>query len=435
MAMTREWVLTNKLYPDLVYIVDLFQETCMKIQNIQRWRVTAFRGSTGFILIFFLLLFSGCKEKPKQLVPAPSPPVVSVIQVTPKDVPVTFTYVARTQSSQLVNIQARVNGYLDKRVYTEGMIVEAGDVLFLLDAKPFKAALDQALALLAQKKATYEAARLDYGRTKALVEQKVKTPKDLDDATGKYLAAQAAVQQASAEVKSASLNLSYTTITSPVAGITGSAHQTEGTYINQTNNQLTEVTVLSPMWINFSLTESEMLKYRSQITKGLLQRPEDGKYTVEVILADETVFPHTGEITFAEPSYSSQTGTFLVRTSVDNPDGILRPNQNVHVRLNGAIRPNSILVPQRAVQEGSKGQFVWVVDKQSTVNQRPVKVGNWNGDDWFIEEGLMAGEQVAVDGLLKLQAGMTVTPNPLEAGTVAPASGEVKVDSAAAGGK
>lgn len=407
----------------------------MKMPRIQPWQIRVILWSLLTICFCMVSLLAGCKEKPKQSTTASAPPAVSVIRVIPKDVPVTFTYVAQTQSSQLVNIQARVNGFLDKRVYTEGKMVKAGDVLFLLDAKPFKAALDQAQALLAQQKATYEATRLDYERTKALVEQKVKTPKDLDDATGKYLAAQAAVQQASAEVETASLNLSYTTITSPVDGITGSAHQTEGTYINQINNQLTEVTVLSPMWVNFSLTESEMLKYRSQIDKGLIRRPESGKYTIEVILADESVFPHTGEITFAEPSYSAETGTFLVRTSVDNPDGLLRPNQNVHVRLNGAVRPTSILVPQRAVQEGSKGQFVWVVDKDNTVEQRPVKVGMWNGDDWFIDEGLAADDQVAVEGLLRLQAGMTVSPKPLEAGAVAPSTGEVKAASSATDGK
>ncbi len=407
----------------------------MKTTSIQhRWlRVYARLSFTlGMCLVSFFL---GCKEEQKAAPPPRSPAAVTIVRVSPKDVPVTFQYVAQTQSSQLVNIQARVNGYLDKRVYTEGSVVKAGDVLFQLDAKPFKAALDQAEALLAQQKANYEATRLDYERTKALTQQKVATPKDLDDATGKFLSAQAAVQQASAEVETAKLNLSYTTITSPVDGVSGSAHQTEGSYINQANNQLTEVTVLSPMWVNFSLTESEMLKYRDQIAKGLLLPPKDGSYEVEVVLVDGSSFPHTGRITFADPSYNSQTGTFLCRASVDNPDGHLRPNQNVHVRLHGAIRPNSFLVPQRSVQEGSKGQFVWVVDKDNKVELRPVTVGNWHEDEWFILEGLHADDQVVADGMLSLQAGDTVTPQPFKAADIPSATSEPTASPTAAGGK
>ena len=384
-----------------------------------------------FILSFLSSFLVGCHEENVVSKPPSPPPAVSLITISPKDVPVFFEYIAQTQSSQLVNIQARVNGYLDRRVYMEGSVVQAGEILFELDAKPYKASLDQALAVLSQQKAAYETARLDYNRIKALAEQKVATPKDLDDATGKYLTSAAAVEQASAQVETAKLNLSYTTITSPVTGVSGSARQAEGTYINQQNNQLTEITVLSPMWVNFSLTESEILKYKEQIAKGLLIPPKDEEYEVEVIRLDGSIFPHTGRITFAEPSFNAQTGTFLVRTSVDNPDGTLRPNQNVHVRLKGAVRPNSILVPQRSVQESSRGQFVWVMDKDHRVEQRPVIIGKWHGNDWFILEGLVAGDQVVTDGVLRLRSGMTVTAKPLEAGNVPMASSEAKTPPAA----
>ena len=163
--------------------------------------------------------------------------------------------------------------------------------------------------------------------------------------------------------------------------------------------------VLSPMWVNFSLSENEMQSYRDQIAKGLLIVPEDGNYVVEIILVDGSIFPNTGKITFAAPSYNSQTGTFLIRASVENPDGMLRPNQYVRVRLKGAIRPNAILVPQRAVQQGSKGHFVWVVDKDNKAEPRPVVVGDWHGNDWFISEGLKAGETVVVDGGMTLRPG------------------------------
>jgi membrane fusion protein (multidrug efflux system) len=173
-----------------------------------------------------------------------------------------------------------------------------------------------------------------------------------------------------------------------------------------------------------------MQSYREQIAKGLLRTPGAGKYTVEVILVDGSVYPYTGQITFAEPSYNAQTGTFLLRASVNNPGGVLRPNQYVRARLKGAIRPKAILVPQRAVQQGSKGHFVWLVDKESKAEQRPVSVGEWHGDDWFIFEGLQSGERVVVDGGLTLRPGMPVSAKPYEARqeTEAPGSISPKAD-------
>jgi membrane fusion protein (multidrug efflux system) len=163
------------------------------------------------------------------------------------------------------------------------------------------------------------------------------------------------------------------------------------------------------MWVNFNISENEMQKFRDQAAQGLLRTPAGMEYAVEIILVDGSVFPHTGRMTFAEPSYDPQTGTFLVRIRVPNPQGVLRPNQYVRARLKGAVRPNAVLLPQRAVLQGAKGHFVWTVDADDKVEQRPVVVGEWHGDDWFIYEGLKSGERVAVDGTLTLQPGMTVS--------------------------
>jgi membrane fusion protein (multidrug efflux system) len=337
------------------------------------------------------------------------------MEIALRDVPVTFEYVAQTQSSHLVNIQARVSGFLDKRMYTEGALVREGQVLFQMDAKPFRVQLEQASAALAKQEAALETARLNLERTQPLVEQNALSQKDLDDARGYYQSTAAARDQARAQVEAAKLNLSYTTITSPVSGVSSSARQTDGTYINPQNSLLTTVEVLSPIWVNFSISENEMQRYRNQTEKGLLIAPKDKNYEVEILLVDGSVFPYTGRMTFAEPSYNAQTGTFLVRASVQNPDGILRPNQYVRARLKGAVRPKAILVPQRAVQQGTRGHFVWVVGRDHTVEQRPVVVGDWLGDDWFIFEGLQSGEQVVVDGALTLQPGMAVSMKPYNA--------------------
>lgn len=367
------------------------------------------------------VLMAACQNKKEA--PPPSVPVVMVVEIVRKDVPVVFEYIAQTQSSHLVNIQARVSGFLDKRMYTEGAVVKEGQILFQMDAKPFKVQLDQAKAALAKQEAAFETARLNLARTKPLTEQNALSQKDLDDATGRYQATAAAVAQARAQVEAARLNLSYTTITSPVSGITSSARQTDGTYINPQNSLLTTVAVLSPMWVNFSLSENELQKYLDQIAEGRLRPLKSDEYEIEILLVDGSIYPHTGRMTFAEPSYNPQTGTFLIRADVDNPDGILHPNQFVRARLKGAIRPQAILVPQRAVQQGSKGHFVLVVGKDSKIEQRPVTVGEWHGDDWFIFEGLKDGEQVVVDGGLMLRPGMIVTTKPYDAGHASGAEG------------
>jgi membrane fusion protein (multidrug efflux system) len=365
------------------------------------------------LFILALLPVAGCGRKATGPGDGGAKPVeVTAVTVSPRDVPVSYEFVAQTQSSRQVNIQARVSGFLEKRVYTEGSMVKEGQVLFLMDAKPFQVQVDAQAAALARQQASLEVARADLERTKPLVAQDALSQKDLDDANGQYLAAAAAVEEAKARLETARLNLSYCTIVSPVTGITGAAQLQDGTYVSPLNSFLTTVAVLSPIWVNFSLSENELTTFREQVAKGEIRTPPDGSYAVEVILVDGSLFPHEGRITFASPSYSAQTGTFMLRASVLNPDGVLRPNAFVRARLRGAVRPNAIVVPQRAVQEGSEGHFVWVVDKEGKARPRPVEVGRWHGSDWLVSEGLRSGDQVVVDGALGLHAGVPVVVKP-----------------------
>ncbi len=358
-----------------------------------------------------LLLTGGCGKEEKKDVARP-PADVTVVTVVARDVPVAPTYVAQTQSSQAVNVAARVSGFLDKRVYTEGSVVKAGQVLFQMDPKPFQAQVDGAAAALQRNQAALEVARANLARTKPLAQQNALSQKDLDDAQGQYEQSAAAVEQAKAQLEEAKLNLSYTTITSPVTGVSSFAAVADGTYVNAQNSQLTTVSVLTPMWINFSISENEYERVRNDVRNGVLRLPGTNSLVVEIELVDGSIFPHSGRITFADPSYNAQTGTFLIRAAVDNPQGVLRPNQYVRTRLKGALRPNAILVPQRAVQQGAKGHFVWVVNKQSQAELRPVTVGDWQGDDWFVTQGLSGGDVVVVDGGLRLGPGATVKTAP-----------------------
>jgi membrane fusion protein (multidrug efflux system) len=155
-----------------------------------------------------------------------------------------------------------------------------------------------------------------------------------------------------------------------------------------------------------------MERVRNEVKAGLIRLPPNGSFVVEIEMVDGSTFPHKGRITFADPSYNPQTGTFLLRASVANPDGVLRPNQYVRTRLLGSVRPNAILVPQRAVQQGAKGHFVWVVNKAGKAELRPVQVGEWHGDSWFITQGLAAGDEVVVDGGLRLAPDAPVKATP-----------------------
>jgi membrane fusion protein, multidrug efflux system len=361
-----------------------------------------------------LLMLAGCGKDEKRA--ERPPPEVSTATVEPRDVPVWLDFVAQTQSSQQVEIYARVTGFLDKRVYTEGTIVHVGDVLFQMDHKPYQVQLDAAKAALAQQQARLTTAEAKLARVRPLTKLNALSQKDLDNATGEVNAAQAAVDGAKANVATAELNLSYTTIVSPVTGISAAAQQQDGTYIGDLNTKLTNVAVVSPMWVNYSISENQLLSLRTQLAKRTLRAPEDDQHEVEIILSDGSTFPEKGKVSFRAPAYNPKTGTFLVRATVDNPDGLLLPNQFVQSRVLGFSRPDAILVPQRAVHQSAKGHFVWVVDGAGKAELRPVNVGDWNGDDWFVSEGLKAGEKVIVDGSLTLQPGTLVKAEPLERG-------------------
>lgn len=363
------------------------------------------RRLLGLALIALVLLSCNRENAPTQNQAASE---VVVINIEAKDVPVSFEYVAQTQSSHLVNIQTRVNGFLEKRIYQEGALVKEGDILFLMDKKPFQAQVDGAQAALSRQQAAMETARLNLVRIKPLVALKALSQKDLDDANGTFDSTSAAVAQAKAQLEVALLNLSYCTIASPIDGVVSAALKQDGSYVDVSNSQLTTVSALSPIWVNFSISENQLLDFTNQMAKKKLIPPTNKEYVVKVIQSDGSVFSHDGKITFLEPYFNSDTGTFLIRATVDNPEGVLKPNQYVTARVEGAIRPKAVLVPQKAVQQSAKGAYVWVINKENKVEFRPVSLGDWHGSDWFITEGLWSGERVVVDGGLKLFPGAVV---------------------------
>ena len=388
----------------------------------------------AFTALAALALCVACHKAPT--LPTAGPIEVTVMQVTQRDTPVDFEFTAQTQSSREVEIRARVDGFLDKRVYTEGQLVHAGQTLFLMDPKPFEAALQTAKGELAQQQARLGVTKANLARVIPLAAQNAVSKKDLDDATGNEKQAEAAVIAALGQVQTAQLNLSYTTIKSPLTGLSSFARQQDGSYVTAAaTGLLTYVYQLDPMWVNFSISENELLKYRDETSKGHLRFPANNNFEVTVIMADGTEFPDRGHIDFTNPAFSTETGTFLVRASFANPKGTLRPGQFVRARVSGATRPNAILVPQRAVLQGAKSHFVWVVDSDSKAHQRVVEVGEWHGDDWFISQGLQPGEKVVVDGAIRVAADTPLKIAAAPAAPAAPAAAEAPASGAGKAGE
>ncbi len=352
---------------------------------------------------------AGCsKEAPPPQRPAPE---VTVITVRPQDIPYTPNFVAQTESSRQVNIVARVSGYLDRIAYQEGEVVKEGQLLFQLDPKPFQAQLDAARGELQSQQARLTTAEANLGRVKPLTAQNALSQSDLDRAQGEHDASKAAVYSARAKVTEAELNLGYTSIRSPVTGLASRSQQRQGAYINSLAPEatLTYVAAIDPVWVNFSVSQNLAAKWRDDIAKKHMIEPKNRDYDIEIVLSDGSVYPYRGKINFADPSFSQDTGSFLVRAVLPNPKRELRPGMFVTAYAKGALRPNAVVVPQLAVQQGSNGHLVYVVKPDGTAEVRPVVVGDYYGEkEIVILTGLHAGDRVVVDGVLKVVPGQPV---------------------------
>jgi membrane fusion protein (multidrug efflux system) len=361
----------------------------------------------------------------EEAAPQRPPAQVSVMTIAPQTIPYISTFVAQTESSQQVEIVARVSGFLDKIAYQEGDLVKAGQVLFQLDPKPFQAQLQAAQGEVQAQQARLTTASANLARIKPLAEQNALSQSDLDRAQGEFDAAKAAVFSARAKLDEAQLNLGYATIRSPVTGLASRSLQRQGAFVNAmaTSAQLTYVAAVDPIWVNFSISQNQMGTYRDLIAKGQLMPPAKDAYDVELVLSGGQVFPQTGRINFADLSFSQDTGSFLVRAVLPNPKQALRPGMFVTANVKGAVRPDAIVVPQLAVQQGPKGHLVYVVNATGVAEVRPVVVGDYYGEkDIVIVDGLHSGDRVVVEGMLKVVPGQPVQIAQAGAGAAQPAA-------------
>ena len=368
-------------------------------------------------LLLMPLLLAACSGEPDQP-PAPPPPEVSVMTVRTAPVSNIVELPGRVQAVRTAEVRARVDGIVQRRLYEEGTDVRAGTPLFQIDPRPLRAAADAAQAALRRAQAEQTNARRDVERFRPLVTRNAISEQEFDAAVARAAQAEADVGAARAQLEQARLNLGYATVTSPIAGRAGRAQVTEGALVGAAQGTLmATVEQLDPMYVNFSQSSTELLQIRRDLQSGRLKAGGVGSSRVTLILEDGSVYERSGVLDFLDQSVDPSTGTVSLRAEFPNPRRMLLPGEFVRARIEAGVRPDGILVPQRAVQLTTGGGNVMVVDPKGVATPRPVKVGELRGSQWEIRSGLKPGDKVITDGLQKVQPGAPVRIAGAEAGT------------------
>lgn len=361
-----------------------------------------------------LLALTGC-ERPKapgMEKPPEGPVPVSVTTVQSGNFPAVLEATGQTVAFSTVQVYARVNGYLQKRVYTEGQKVNKGDVLFLIDPSDLKNALASAKASYELAYANHTNALAVLNRVKPLAAANAASVQDLDTATANERNTAAALSGAKASLEQAKLNLSYTTIKAPMSGYVDKSKMDVGTYIAAgANGLLTTMYQSDPMYVNFTFSENQKIARQNALSSGKLVAPRDGQYEVELTLGDGTVVNKKGRINFIAPFIDPTTGTISYRAIIDNSDNLLLPGQFVQVKVKGMEWKNTLYIPQKTLLTGEKGKFVYAVEANNTVTAKPVVATQWIGENVLLESGVQTGDKIAADGLAKLHPGSAITVN------------------------
>jgi membrane fusion protein (multidrug efflux system) len=380
------------------------------------------RWLTAPAIIITIAGLAGCYSDAQEPAPgAMPPPAVSVYTVEPKDLPVSQEYVGYTAGSREVEIRARVSGILEQRLYQEGAVVEAGAPLFAIDPKPYEAKVAAAEAEVARAKARRDQTAREEERLQPLAKMKAASRKEYDDAISDAAFARADLQAVQAALLDTQLNLGYTRVNAPIAGITGQAQMVEGALVAAGESLLTTLVQTDPIYVHFSVSENDWLAQQQDVAAGELTMPVDAEAEIQVKLANGQLLDRVGHITFRDAHIDAATGSVAMRADLPNADGMLKAGQFVRVVVNGAVRPDAISVPQRAVLEGPQGKFVYVVAKDdngmNVAQARPVEAGEWitrgagaDAEQWVIRTGLAAGDQVILDNLIKIRPGAPVQP-------------------------
>lgn len=327
---------------------------------------------------------------------------VTIAVIKPKDTPIIFNFSAQTEGSKEVEIRSQVTGILKSQLFEDGKLVQAGDVLFMIEPKHFEIAVQSAASQLLKADAELVQASKDEARLRSLIDRKAISQKEYDDAYAKLQMAKANKISETNKLEEAQLKLSYTTIKAPISGAVSKALKNEGSLINSSETLLTKITQIDPIYANFSMAENDFIKLNQNIEKGLIKLPED-KLKAELIYGDRIKYKEDGFVSFSDTEIKKGTGVIQVRTTFPNPDYTLIPGQFVKLRMQGSYRPNAIIIPKRALLDRISGKAVFVVNEYDKAIETEVLVGDNMRDSVQVISGLKAGDKIVVDGAQKIQ--------------------------------
>ena len=357
----------------------------------------------------------GCERKQAGMHEGPGGPLeVGVLTVTPSAVTLTQDLPGRISAFRMAEVRARVNGIVLKRIFAEGSDVQEGQVLFEIDPAPYQAALDSALGTLARAEANVTTARLKEQRYKELVEARVVSRQDYDDALANLRTFEADVLSGGAAVQAARINLGYTKVSSPVAGRIGMAQVTEGAYVQASAaTLLATVQQIDRVYVDVTQASSELLRLRREIESGRLKVDGDGKAPVKLVLEDDRIYAKQGTLETADVTVNPTTSSVMIRAIFPNPHGQLLPGMFVRARLEEGTSPDAILVPQSVVTRNSKGEpTTLIVGANGTAELRVLQTARTVGDQWLVTSGLKLGDQVIVNNLQRVRPGVPVKASP-----------------------
>jgi membrane fusion protein (multidrug efflux system) len=382
---------------------------------------TTLLASIG-ILVASLLL-SGCGKKQAPAGPPPGPPEVGVLTVQPQRVALTTELSGRTSPQQIAEVRPQVGGIVQKRLFTEGSDVKAGQALYQIDPATYQAAFASARASEARAEANLIPARLKEGRYKDLVKIKAVSQQDYDDAYAQLKQAEADVASTKAALETARINLAYTRITAPISGRIGRSTITDGALVTASQpTALATIQQLGSMYVDVTQSSSDLLKLKQNLASGVLKKSDSTR--VKLLMEDGSTYPLTGTLKFSEVTVDQSTGSVTLRAVFPNPKQALLPGMFVRAILEEGVNENAILIPQRGVTRNPKGEaLVMTVGAEEKVEPRPIKVVRTVGDSWLVSDGLKAGDRVILEGLQKARPGTQVKAVPFGSAPAAAPAG------------
>ena len=366
-----------------------------------------------FLVCGFLAGVCGCRQENS---PPPPATEVAVVTVRPQQVVLTTELPGRTSACLVAEVRPQVSGIVQKRLFTEGGDVKAGDVLYQIDPALYQASYDNAKAALARAEANVLPIRLRAERYKELVADKAVSRQDYDDAVAALKQAEAEVEVNRAAVDTAHINLTYTRITAPISGRIGKSNITVGA-LATAHQALALATIqqLDPIYVDATQSSANLLRLKQNIATGKVKNADPGRARVTLLLEDGTPYPSEGTLKFSDVTVDPSTGSFILRMVFSNPENILLPGMFVRAVVEEGVAPNALLVPQQGVSRNPKGEpIALVVDKDNKVQQKMLNLDRAIGDTWLVSSGLSAGDRVIVEGMMNARPGAVVKVVPLE---------------------